>query len=154
MRRMLGLLLVLTGASACNNDAAGNDDAGGNETDDGFGASCPDALPQVDDACEQVYATCTYMRCDDYGVATATCRDDGRWDVETRACEQLECVQETCPPGFICRRTAAGAVIGSCVENTCGERPIGCECPGCAGNDCTANGLILECNACHADICP
>jgi hypothetical protein len=150
MRRMLVWVVALACVVGCGE----NSDDEGNETDDGFGHSCPDALPLVDDACDQVYLTCTYMNCGDVGVATATCRDDRRWDVETRACEEVVCEQETCAAGFVCVKTVAGFPNGSCVENTCGEGPIGCECPGCGELPCTANGLTIECNACSSDVCP
>lgn len=151
MRRALGLLLLACSV-ACSDRA--NDESEGNETDDGFGLRCPDLVPLHDDACEQANATCTYMSCDDVGVSTATCRDDLRWDLATRACDEVFCQQQTCAPGFICVMTTAGAPSGMCVENTCGEGPIGCECPGCGDLPCTANGLTVECNACMADVCP
>ena len=115
---------------------------------------CPEAVPEHDDACDRVNAECTYMSCDDYGVATATCRDDLRWDVDTQACGEVFCEQETCAPGFICVRTVAGFPSGSCVENSCGEGAIGCECPGCGDLPCSSRGLVIECNACMSDICP
>lgn len=142
MKRMFSVLVFVT-LLACK----------GNDGDDSSDYVCP-AMPAHDDACDQVFATCTYMNCDDFGVATATCRDDRRWDLELRACEEIFCEQETCAPGFICVRTVAGAPSGSCVENTCGDGPIGCECPGCGDLPCTSQGLSIECNACMSDICP
>jgi hypothetical protein len=115
---------------------------------------CPELVPSHDGECDRVHAECTYMSCDEFGVATATCRDDRRWDVETRACSEVSCEQETCAPGFICVRTVAGVPSGSCVENGCGEGPIGCECPGCGDLPCTSRGLVVECNACMSEICP
>ncbi|HLT40175.1 MAG TPA: hypothetical protein VK034_28035 [Enhygromyxa sp.] len=152
MGRSIALSLALVCLAGCGRDSG--DEADGNETDDGLGFSCPDVAPVPDDACEQANATCTYMSCDDFGVATATCRDDLRWDLDTRACGEVFCHQETCAPGFICVTTTAGFPSGSCVENSCGQGPIGCECPGCGDLPCTANGLTIECNACMSDICP
>jgi hypothetical protein len=148
---LLGVSFAIACAWACGKHS---DDAEGSETDDGFGNTCPDVVPLQDEACAEMYAMCTYMRCDDFGIATATCRDDLLWDVATRACEEVYCQQETCAPGFICVMTVAGFPSGSCVENTCGEGPIGCECPGCGDLPCSANGLTIECNACMAEICP
>ncbi len=117
---------------------------------------CPDALPAVDGPCEKAEVACVYMVCGDFGVATATCRSDLRWDVQTIACGELDCAGQTCAPGFICVEATAGIPQGQCVENSCGGGPIGCDCPGCPSgtHGCNAYGLKLECNACNADICP
>ena len=95
------------------------------------------------------------MDCADVGVSTATCRTDGRWDLATTACGEVYCEQETCAPGFICVVSVAGFPQGECVENTCGEGPIGCECPGCpdGANGCSQNGLAIQCNTCQAEVC-
>jgi hypothetical protein len=117
---------------------------------------CPDMVPAHDAPCDEPNATCTYMDCTDVGVSTATCRTDKLWDIATAACGEVSCENETCAPGFICVVSIAGFPQGACVENPCGDGPIGCECPGCSNGDngCSSYGLTLECNTCQASICP
>jgi hypothetical protein len=141
------LALPFTLALACGADGS-NDDAPAP-------VDCPDLVPAHDDPCDEPNATCTYMDCADVGVSTATCRTDNRWDVTTAACGEVYCHNETCAPGFVCVVSIAGFPQGACVENPCGDGPIGCDCPGCpdGANGCTSNGLTLECNTCQAEIC-
>jgi hypothetical protein len=95
------------------------------------------------------------MDCAAAGVGTATCRSDNRWDLTSAACGEVSCENETCAPGFICIRSVAGFPQGACVENTCGDGPIVCDCPGCPddANACTSLGLTVECNTCQAEMC-
>jgi hypothetical protein len=148
--RRLWLTTLVALALACTDPAA---DGGGNDGPDPV--MCPDTVPAHDDPCDETNATCTYMDCTDVGVSTATCRTDGRWDLAVAECGEVFCENETCAPGFVCVVSVAGFPQGACVENTCGEGPIGCECPGCpdAANGCTSWGLTLECNTCQAEMC-
>jgi hypothetical protein len=148
--RRLWLTTWVALALACTDSSA---DGGGNDGPDPV--MCPDTVPVHDDPCDQTNATCTYMDCADVGVSTATCRTDGRWDLAVAECGEVFCENETCAPGFVCVVSVAGFPQGACVENTCGDGPIGCECPGCpdGANGCTSWGLTLECNTCQAEIC-
>jgi len=143
----LALLLVLS----CGEERDG---------DDGNGAAqlpnCPAVAAVADESCEDIYATCTYMDCEGAGVTTATCRTDKLWDVTERPCNETHCAGDVCAPGEICVVLGSGYPRPSCVENTCGTGPIGCECPGCPAEatGCTSYGLGVECNMCNAEICP
>lgn len=148
MRGRWNWAFAIVTALACTDDSTDSQD-----TQSQF--ACPEGAPEADAPCERANATCTYMSCDEFGVATATCRDDLRWDIATSECGEIFCEQETCAPGFICVRTVAGFPSGTCVENTCEGGPIGCECPGCPeGQSCSSQGTTIECNACNADVCP
>ncbi len=76
-------------------------------------ANCPGGVPVEDDGCAKTFATCTYMDCATFGVATATCRTDALWDVSERACAEFECVNETCGPGQICVVSGSGFPQGA-----------------------------------------
>ena len=146
MLRRIGLCALLIASHAC----------GGDDQETLPSVNCPDSMPAEDDACDETYATCTYMDCATFGVATATCRTDALWDVTETACTDFECVGETCGAGQICVVSASGYPQGSCVDNRCGAGPIGCGCPGCpnSANGCTSQGIGIECNTCNAEICP
>jgi hypothetical protein len=129
-------------------------DSGGNITDAGVDASsCPGQSPPDGAPCsggEQ----CLYLDCASYGRLAAGC--NGKvWTLESAPCAEdaqtTPCTNEfgmqlttSCAPGEICQIYYSGAVIVSCVKNTCPPGLLSCDCLDC-GQGCGVSNFELVC---------
>jgi hypothetical protein len=100
-------------------------------------APCPSTPPQSGAACTS--GDCAYENCAGEGRTAASCRN-GAWVVETAACDVVTCGSVTCAAGQICLQQVGGALISSCVQNTCGSAPIACSCLGSCVGTCSVLG--------------
>src|SRR6185369_4339466 len=103
--------------------------------------------------------TCFYEDCSGAGRSSATC-SGGVWNVITGPCTSTICTQQvmTCPAGQICMESAGGALLVTCVPNTCGKGPIQCSCLQSCFGDCVTTGSVnggvtVYCNTCPSNTC-
>jgi hypothetical protein len=126
------------------------------------GTPCPSAPPLNGSPCAG--QDCYYEDCAGLGRTIALCHPEGTFQVQTTACTAVACSLSavggpSCPAGMICMQVAGGAVSDTCVSNTCGTGPIGCNClTSCVGT-CTvsgnAQGTEVSCNTCpQGQFCP
>jgi hypothetical protein len=134
----------------------GSPGSGGNSS-----AECPSAAPaDATMACAGPRPSCFYEDCTGAGQVTATC-DGEVYQTETVACEEFSCGGETCAAGQICAINAGGALIGTCMDNPCGDGAVTCACarPDCGGScfvsGASGSGIEVTCNTCPSGLaCP
>jgi hypothetical protein len=158
--------------TASSTDAAGGSSFGGNGSTtatgtDGAGGSgpislCPAAPPSDGDECTTSSFLCAYEDCGAAGRTVAYC--SGTWSVELAPCDApVVCGGSfgfgECAADEVCLVSAGGAVSQECVQNTCGDGPLECDClTGCFG-ECALSGsatmgLTMSCNTCPDASCP
>jgi len=120
-------------------------------------ASCPAAAPASGASCGPAQ-TCFYEDCAGAGRTVASCAGGGAWSVESGPCTTVLCQGLTCPAGQICMMSGGGALLVSCVENTCAGAAIGCDClQSCAGmcfvGGSLQSGVTINCNTCASHQC-
>jgi len=120
---------------------------------------CPGAAPTSGDSCGSNGQRCFYEDCTGAGRSVATCVG-GAWSVEVGACEPVQCSYPSnmmCQTGQLCSVSAGGALLVSCLQNSCGKGPITCACAGscadCAITGSLSLGVSLTCNACPSGTC-
>lgn len=122
----------------------------------GAAPGCPDAPPSAGSECESSGQVCGYEDCGGVGRTVAHCLDT--WVVETAACDDTVTCQgfgaaDPCGYGQVCVVLLSGIAQQLCVDNTCGDGPVSCDCiEGCYGvcgvvGD-AAIGITISCNAC------
>lgn len=124
-------------------------------------AACPAQAPLASSPCARTGLECIYQNCSTTGITVAVCQ--GTWSVTSNPCPtEVQCSlmasTNGCSPNQICLTLAGGALMESCIDNTCGEGPIDCSClPSCSGV-CSlyaySTGLALMCNTCPQGGCP
>jgi hypothetical protein len=121
--------------------------------------ACPATVPATGTNCVAASSgqTCLYEDCSGKGRSSAFC-SNGLWTVLTGPCTPVSCMGMTCPAGQICYQRISGALLVSCLPNTCNAGPISCDClQSCDGQCSTAGsingGVTVQCNTCPSNTC-
>lgn len=126
---------------------------------------CPSVAPTNAAACTAPNQRCVYAHCASDGVVSALCvgASDGgtaSWSVTTTPCTACGGTM-TCTGDALCADRIGGAVIWTCMPETCGAGPLDCACVCGAGVSCTiygapaSDGALVGCNTgCGASVCP
>ena len=157
-RRALLLALVVgaCGGGGATGDGGGDSTGSGGSGGGGTPVACTTAAPTSGAACSGT-GRCFYEDCAGAGRTIASC-NGATWTVETGPCTSVFCQSMTCAAGQICMMLGGGALLISCVENSCGSGAIMCGClQSCAGS-CVVNGSLqsgvtINCNTCTSNIC-
>jgi hypothetical protein len=127
----------------------------------GAGFDCPDTPPSHSSECTASGQTCAYEDCDGIGRTVALCF--ASWEVEVAPCDEPVVCSGSfgsgeCGADEVCLVSVSGAVSERCVENTCGDEAVECDClVGCQG-ECSVSGdaekgITMTCNTCLEDTC-
>ncbi len=125
------------GAIATGGSKAGGTIAtGGMLGTGGSSAACPQSSPTNATSCGSTSLTCLYEDCPNTGRTLATCAN-GNWSVQTGTSCAVMCSSSftslTCSSGQACVIRSGGAILPSCVNNTCGAGLVKPECVGADG---------------------
>jgi hypothetical protein len=159
--RPIAVLLLALMGGACGGGGAAGDGGGGGTGSGGTGGSgsplaCPTEPPASGAACSGT-GNCFYENCAAAGRTVASCTGNA-WSVETGPCTNVFCQSMTCGPGQVCMMLGGGALLISCVENSCGTAAITCGClQSCAGSCVVSgsahDGVTINCNTCPSNQC-